>query len=75
VPLNVEEDMEADEEPNHFNNSNHIILKAALVKHFTYAYTNGQIHWPKSFSASQKNKMPLLKLRLNLFLALYLKPL
>ena len=42
-------------------NSNHIILKRALIKHFQYAYTNGNIHWPKQFSKTQKKKMPLLQ--------------
>ena len=55
--------MEVEEEDNaiHFSNSNHIILKRSLIKHFQYAYTNGNIHWPKQFSKSQKKKMPLLQ--------------
>jgi hypothetical protein len=45
----------------HCSNSNHIILKKALIKHFHYAYTNGNIHWPKQFTKTQKKKMPLLQ--------------
>ena len=43
------------------SNSNHIILKRALIKHFQYAYTNGNIHWPKQFTKTQRRKMPLLQ--------------
>jgi len=58
--------MEADEEADdaiNFSNSNHIILKRALIKHFQYAYTNGNILWPKQFSKTQKKKMPLLQVK------------
>ena len=41
--------MEDGEEPQLYSNSNHIILKASLIKHFSYGYTNRQIHWPKQF--------------------------
>jgi hypothetical protein len=61
--------LETEEEDDaiNFSNSNHIILKRALlIKHFQYAYTNGNIHWPKQFSKSQKKKMPLLQV--NVFL-------
>ena len=60
--LPVIEVEEADDAIN-FSNSNHIILKRALIKHFQYAYTNGNIHWPKQFSKTQKKKMPLLQVR------------
>ena len=50
-----------DEEINFFANSNHTLLKASLIKHITYAYTNGQLHWPKSFSEYQKKRLPLLQ--------------
>ena len=56
----IEADEEADDAIN-FSNSNHIILKRALIKHFQYAYTNGNILWPKQFSKTQKKKMPLLQ--------------
>jgi hypothetical protein len=42
--------MEDEEEPQLYSNSNHVILKASLIKHFPYGYTNGQIHWPKQFT-------------------------
>ena len=54
-------DVPEDDEINFFANSNHSILKASLIKHITYAYTNGQLHWPKSFSEYQKKKLPLLQ--------------
>jgi hypothetical protein len=60
--LPVIEVEEADDAIN-FSNSNHIILKRALIKHFQYAYTNGNIHWPKQFSKTQKKKMPLLQVK------------
>ena len=41
---------EEGEEPQHYSNINHVILKASLIKHFSYGYTNGQIHWPKQFT-------------------------
>jgi hypothetical protein len=60
--LPVMEGEEVDDAIN-FSNSNHIILKRALIKHFQYAYTNGNIHWPKQFSKNQKKKMPLLQVK------------
>jgi hypothetical protein len=36
------------------------VLKDALRKHFSYAYSNGQIGWPKRFTHFQKQAMPLL---------------
>jgi hypothetical protein len=53
--------MEEEEEPQLFSNSNYVILKASLIKHFSYGYTNGQIHWPKSFSKFQRKAMPILR--------------
>ena len=53
--------MEEGEEPQHYINSNHVILKASLIKHFSYGYTNGQIHWPKQFTNFQRKAMPILK--------------
>jgi hypothetical protein len=53
--------MEEEEEPQLFSNSNHVILKASLIKHFSYGYTNGQIHWPKCFSKFQRKAMPILR--------------
>ena len=50
-----------EEEPQLFSNSNHVILKASLIKHFSYGYTNGQIYWPKSFSKFQRKAMPNLR--------------
>ena len=60
--LPVMEAEEVDDAIN-FSNSNHIILKRALIKYFQYAYTNGNIHWPKQFTKNQKKKMPLLQLK------------
>ena len=37
------------------------VLKEALRNHFSYAYSNGQIAWPKRFTTFQKNAMPLLQ--------------
>jgi hypothetical protein len=53
--------MEEGEEPQHYSNSNHVILKASLIKHFSYGYTNGQIHWPKQFTNFQRQAMPILR--------------
>ena len=38
-----------------------MILKASLIKHFSYGYTNGQIHWPKQFTKFQRSAMPILR--------------
>jgi hypothetical protein len=54
-------ELEEDDDAANFSNSNHIILKRALIKHFQYAFSNGNIHWPKQFSKNQKKKMPLLQ--------------
>ena len=40
-----------------------LVLKDALRKHFSYAYSNGQIRWPKGFTQFQKEAMPLLLVR------------
>ena len=53
--------MEEGKEPNFFANENNYIVKASLIKHLTYAYTNGQLRWPKSFSEYQKKVMPLIQ--------------
>ena len=37
------------------------VIKNALKKHLSYAYSNGQIQWPKRFSAYQREKMPILQ--------------
>ena len=47
------------------------VIKAALKKHFSYAYSNGQIQWPKPFTSYQKQHMPLIKVS-NYFLILIL---
>ena len=39
------------------------VLKDALRKHFSYAYSNGQIGWPKGFTQFQKEAMPLVLVR------------
>ena len=45
LPLNSPKVLEEEDDAVNFSNSNHIILKRALIKHFAYAYTNGNIHW------------------------------
>ena len=37
------------------------VIKIALKKHLSYAYSNGQVQWPKRFTEYQKEKMPLLQ--------------
>ena len=54
-------EIEEEDDTINFSNSNYKILKRALIKHFQYAYTNGNIYWPKQFSKMQKKKMPLLQ--------------
>ena len=39
------------------------VLKDALRKHFSYAYSNGQICWPKRFTNFQRQATPLLLVR------------
>jgi len=36
------------------------VIKEALKKHLSFAYSNGQIQWPRRFTNLQKQKMPLL---------------
>ena len=43
------------------------VIKIALKKHLSYAYSNGQVQWPKRFTEYQKEKMPLLQVFHRLF--------
>jgi hypothetical protein len=36
-------------------------LRGSLAKHLQFAYTNGQLQWPKKFTTHQKKVMPLLQ--------------
>ena len=64
--------LEIEEEDDAINcsNSNHLILKRALIKHFQYAYINGNIHWPKPFTKTQRKRCRCY--RLNRFLYSYM---
>ena len=53
--------IEEGEEPNLVANENNYVVKASLIKHMTYDYTNGQLRWPKAFSEYQKKVMPLVQ--------------
>ena len=59
----MEEVVEVEELPNPIAEVQQWVLKDALRKHFSYAYSNGQIHWPKRFTHFQKQAMPLLMVR------------
>ena len=59
----MEEVEEVEELPNPIAEVQQGVLKDALRKHFSYAYSNGQIHWPKRFTHFQKQAMPLLRVR------------
>ena len=59
----MEEVEEVEELPNPIAEVQQWVLKDALRKHFSYAYSNGQIQWPKRFTHFQKQAMPLLMVR------------
>ncbi len=59
----MEEVEEVEELPNPIAEVQQWVLKDALRKHFSYAYSNGQIQWPKRFTQFQKLAMPLLMVR------------
>jgi hypothetical protein len=63
--------VEVEEEVNPIAEVQQWVLKDALRKHFSYAYSNGQISWPKRFTNFQKNAMPLLMVCIELSLHLY----
>ena len=48
------------ENPIPWSQGNYWQLKHALMKHLSFAYTQGKLAWPKHFSKFQKRKMPLL---------------
>ena len=60
LEMQMEEVEEVEEEINPIAEVQRWVLKDALRKHFSYAYSNGQIGWPKRFTQFQKQAMPLL---------------
>ena len=63
LEMQMEEVEEVEEEVNPIAEVQQWVLKDALRKHFSYAYSNGQIGWPKPFTQFQKQAMPLLMVR------------
>ena len=59
----MEEVEEVEEVPNPIAEVQQWVLKDALRKHFSYAYSNGQIRWPRRFTHFQKQAMPFLMVR------------
>ena len=57
--------VEVEEEVNPIAEVQQWVLKDALRKNFSYAYSNGQISWPKRFTNFQKDAMPLLMVCIN----------
>jgi len=49
------------------------VIKEALKKHLSFAYSNGQIQWPRRFTNLQKQKMPLLMVSFatNIFMEIF----
>jgi hypothetical protein len=60
LEMQMEEVEEVEEEINPIAEVQRWVLKDALRTHFSYAYSNGQIEWPKRFTQFQKQAMPLL---------------
>ena len=52
---------EVQELPNPMREQQQWVFKDSLRKHMYYAYSNGQIEWPKRFSKFQKDSMPILQ--------------
>jgi hypothetical protein len=52
---------EGEELPNTMRKQQQRVFKDALRKHWSYAYSNGQIQWPKRFTKFQKDAMPILQ--------------
>ena len=46
--------------PMPFSQGNYLPLQQALIKNLSYAYTQGKLEWPLSFTSWQKKQMPLL---------------
>jgi hypothetical protein len=57
--------VEVEEEVNPIAEVQQWVLKDALRKHVSYAYSNGQTSWPKRFTNFQKHSMPLLMVCIN----------
>jgi hypothetical protein len=55
---------EVEELPNPMREQQQWVFKGSLRKHMYYAYSNGQIKWPKRFSKFQKDSMPILQVKL-----------
>ena len=51
---------EVEELPNAMREQQQWVFKDALRKQLSYAYSNGQIQWPKRFTKFQKKSMPIL---------------
>ena len=60
LEMQMEEVEEVEEEVNSIAEVQQWVLKDALRKHFSYAYSNGPIGWSKRFTHFQKQAMPLL---------------
>ena len=60
LEMQMEEVGEVEEEVNPIAEVQQWVLEDVLRKHFSYAYSNGQIGWPKRFTQFQKQAMPLL---------------
>jgi hypothetical protein len=52
---------EVEELPDSMREQQQWVFKDSLRKHLSYAYSNGQIQWPKRFTSFQKDTMPILQ--------------
>ena len=52
---------EVEELPNSMRGQQQWVFKDSLRKHLSYAYSNGQIQWPKRVTNFQKDAMPILQ--------------
>jgi hypothetical protein len=59
---------DVEELPNAMREQLQWVFKDALRKHLSYAYSNGQIQWPKIFTKFQKKSMPILEVIITLSL-------
>ena len=57
---------DVEELPNAMREQQQWVFTDALRKHLSYAYSNGQIQWPKRFTNFQKKSMPLLEVIITL---------
>ena len=61
---------ELEELPNAMREQQQWVFKDALRKQLSYAYSNGQIQWPKRFAKFQKKSMPILEVIITLSLVI-----